>query len=127
MTAQDPNGGRPAAHTHYRRFGREERLLHGFLMFSFVGLAFTGLPLLFSHQPWAATIARFLGGVARQLFIEFVPRTDPMAKALLETRPGMFTDYSQQAFEDSFAREFRLERRAALAGSERVLYWMRRS
>jgi cytochrome b subunit of formate dehydrogenase len=69
MNAQDPSGGRPAAHTHYRRFGREERLLHGFLMFSFVGLAFTGLPLLFSHQPWAATIARFLGGFESAGFI----------------------------------------------------------
>jgi cytochrome b subunit of formate dehydrogenase len=31
-------------------------------MFSFLGLAFTGLPLLFSHEPWAATLARFFGG-----------------------------------------------------------------
>jgi cytochrome b subunit of formate dehydrogenase len=62
MSAQVPDPGRLPAHTHYRRFSREERLLHGFLMFSFVGLAFTGLPLLFSHEPWAATLARFLGG-----------------------------------------------------------------
>jgi cytochrome b subunit of formate dehydrogenase len=52
------------AHTHYRRFDRVDRLLHGFLMFSFLGLAFTGLPLLFSHEQWAATLARFLGGFA---------------------------------------------------------------
>jgi cytochrome b subunit of formate dehydrogenase len=31
-------------------------------MFSFLGLAFTGLPLLFSHQEWAVTLARFFGG-----------------------------------------------------------------
>jgi cytochrome b subunit of formate dehydrogenase len=62
MSAQVTAGGQRPAPTHYRRFGREERLLHGFLMFSFVGLAFTGLPLLFSHEPWAATLARFLGG-----------------------------------------------------------------
>ena len=66
MSAQVPAGGPvPApAHTHYHRFGRTERLLHGFLMFSFLGLAFTGLPLLFSHQPWAATLARIFGGFA---------------------------------------------------------------
>ena len=62
MSVEVPEGGPLPAHTHYRRFGREERLLHGFLMFSFVGLAFTGLPLLFSHQGWAATLARFFGG-----------------------------------------------------------------
>ncbi len=62
MSAQGPAGGRVASHTHYRRFDRADRLLHGFLMFSFLGLAFTGLPLLFSHEPWAATLARFLGG-----------------------------------------------------------------
>jgi cytochrome b subunit of formate dehydrogenase len=62
MSAQIPDAGPATAPTHYRRFSREERLLHGFLMFSFVGLAFTGLPLLFSHEAWAATLARFLGG-----------------------------------------------------------------
>ena len=62
MSAQAPAGGHVATHTHYRRFHRTDRLLHGFLMFSFLGLAFTGLPLLFSHQAWAATLARFFGG-----------------------------------------------------------------
>ena len=48
--------------THYRRFERAERLLHAFLMFSFLGLAFTGMPLLFSFEPWAARLARIFGG-----------------------------------------------------------------
>jgi cytochrome b subunit of formate dehydrogenase len=62
MTAQAPAHERVADHTHFRRFGRSERLLHGFLMFSFLGLAFTGLPLLFCHEAWAASLARFFGG-----------------------------------------------------------------
>jgi cytochrome b subunit of formate dehydrogenase len=62
MSAQAPAGGHVATHTHYRRFHRVDRLLHGFLMFSFLGLAFTGLPLLFSHEEWAATLARVFGG-----------------------------------------------------------------
>jgi cytochrome b subunit of formate dehydrogenase len=45
-----------------RRFDRYDRLMHGFLMFSFLGLAFTGMPLLFSHEAWSATLARALGG-----------------------------------------------------------------
>ena len=64
MSAQAPAGGHVVIHTHYRRFHRADRLLHGFLMFSFLGLAFTGLPLLFSHEAWAATLARFFGGFA---------------------------------------------------------------
>ena len=36
--------------THYRRFDRVDRVLHGVLMFSFLGLAVTGLPLLFSDE-----------------------------------------------------------------------------
>jgi len=64
MSAQAPAEGHVATHTHYRRFHRADRLLHGFLMFSFLGLAFTGLPLLFSHEAWAATLARFFGGFA---------------------------------------------------------------
>jgi cytochrome b subunit of formate dehydrogenase len=46
------------------RFSRADRLLHGFLMLSFLGLASTGLPLLFSDAPWAARLARALGGFA---------------------------------------------------------------
>ena len=48
---------------HIMRFSRTDRLMHGFLMFSFLGLALTGLPLLFSHAPWASRLARMLGGV----------------------------------------------------------------
>jgi cytochrome b subunit of formate dehydrogenase len=31
----------------YRRFDRYQRLMHGVMMLSFLGLAYTGLPLLF--------------------------------------------------------------------------------
>ena len=53
-----------APERHLLRFGRIDRTLHGFLMFSFLGLATTGMPLLFSDAPWAATLARLLGGYA---------------------------------------------------------------
>ena len=48
--------------TLYLRFDTYNRLLHGVLMFSFLGLAFTGLPLLFSDVPWAARLASLFGG-----------------------------------------------------------------
>jgi cytochrome b subunit of formate dehydrogenase len=62
MTGQMPTHADAIPHTHYRRFDRADRVLHGCLMFSFLGLAFTGLPLLFSHEAWAAGLARFFGG-----------------------------------------------------------------
>jgi cytochrome b subunit of formate dehydrogenase len=51
---------RPAAHV--LRFDRVDRTLHGFLMLSFLGLAFSGMPVLFSTTPWAGRVARLLGG-----------------------------------------------------------------
>jgi cytochrome b subunit of formate dehydrogenase len=50
------------AGTHVRRFGAFDRALHGALMLSFLGLSFTGIPLLFADAPWALRLATFLGG-----------------------------------------------------------------
>src|SRR5450759_2323224 len=47
---------------HVLRFDRVDRALHGFLMLSFLGLASTGMPLLFSDATWAGLLARALGG-----------------------------------------------------------------
>ena len=52
----------PGAMRHVTRFSRTDRILHGFLMLSFLGLALTGLPLLFSHAPWASRLSGLLGG-----------------------------------------------------------------
>jgi cytochrome b subunit of formate dehydrogenase len=46
----------------YQRFDRYHRILHAVMMASFLGLAFTGLPLLFSDTNWAAVLARLEGG-----------------------------------------------------------------
>jgi cytochrome b subunit of formate dehydrogenase len=52
----------PAAPKVVLRFDTTDRALHGFLMTSFLGLTLTGVPLLFNHEAWAATLARFFGG-----------------------------------------------------------------
>jgi len=54
---------REGAVRYVRRFDRTDRLLHAFLMFSFLGLALTGLPLLFSQAAWASILANALGGI----------------------------------------------------------------
>jgi cytochrome b subunit of formate dehydrogenase len=46
----------------YVRFMGIHRILHAIVAASFLGLALTGLPIRYSTQPWAQTLARFLGG-----------------------------------------------------------------
>jgi cytochrome b subunit of formate dehydrogenase len=53
-----------AAAVHYRRFDAFDRSLHAVLMTSFLGLAFTGLPLLFSGTRWASVLAGVVGARA---------------------------------------------------------------
>ncbi|MBI3401632.1 MAG: hypothetical protein HY048_09450 [Acidobacteria bacterium] len=48
--------------TLYRRFDAVDRGLHVALMASFLGLAVSGLPLLFAASAWASTLAHALGG-----------------------------------------------------------------
>ena len=56
------DGGAGAVQRYYRRFTPIERVLHVLLMLTFVGCALSGLPLIFADRPWAATLARTLGG-----------------------------------------------------------------
>ena len=51
-----------AGATFVRRFDDVDRRLHIFLMTSFLGLAFTGLPLLFSERKWAKVLSNLVGG-----------------------------------------------------------------
>jgi cytochrome b subunit of formate dehydrogenase len=55
-------GGYGLAPRYVRRFTPVERVLHAFLMLTFVGCALSGLPLIFADRPWASTLARILGG-----------------------------------------------------------------
>ena len=59
MTSAVPAGPRER---YIARFDRFDRFLHFLLMVTFLGLSLTGLPLLFSTRPWAAVVARLLGG-----------------------------------------------------------------
>lgn len=53
----------------YRRFDRFDRILHGLLMASFLGVSISGLPLLFHTSRWAAIVARALGGFTAAGFV----------------------------------------------------------
>jgi hypothetical protein len=71
-------------------------------------------------------IAEFLGRLAPDLIIEFVPKADPKVAVLLATREDVFPHYTEAGFEQAFCGVFDIERKAALEGSERTLYRMRR-
>jgi cytochrome b subunit of formate dehydrogenase len=57
---------------HVVRFGKAERVQHGVLMVCFLGLAATGLPLLFSEQGWARVLSRLFGGYEAAGFLHRV-------------------------------------------------------
>jgi cytochrome b subunit of formate dehydrogenase len=46
----------------YWRFDLYDRATHFLIIISFLTLAMTGLPLKFSHTPWAQFLAKYLGG-----------------------------------------------------------------
>jgi len=71
-------------------------------------------------------IAAFLARLARDLIIEFVPKTDPKVAVLLATREDIFPDYTETGFEAAFGAVFDIEGKTRLEGSERTLYRMRR-
>jgi cytochrome b subunit of formate dehydrogenase len=51
-----------SAQQHVRRFDTFSRNLHLMVIFSFLGLALTGMTLKFSYAAWAKVMARLLGG-----------------------------------------------------------------
>src|SRR5512134_2859093 len=64
--AIDPSRSVAHAHAgsgrHYRRFGPIERVMHAFLMITFIGCALTGVPLLFADHLWATGLVKLMGG-----------------------------------------------------------------
>jgi SAM-dependent methyltransferase len=70
-------------------------------------------------------IAKYFKSITRWALVEFVPRTDPKAMLLMETRQDSFEDYTQERFEDDFGALFRIEATVPIAGSERLLYLLK--
>ena len=73
-----------------------------------------------------ARIADFLSHFAKDLVVEFVPKSDPQVKRLLATRKDIFPHYTQEYFEREFSIPFTIRRIEPIDGSERTLYLMER-
>lgn len=71
-------------------------------------------------------IASFFNDIAKHLVIEFVPKEDSNAQKLLRSKADIFPDYTPEKFEAEFSNYFAIKERTKLAGTERVLYLMRR-
>lgn len=82
--------------------------------------------LAISNNTPLAKIAKFFAAICASAVIEFVPKSDSQVQRLLATREDIFVDYTQPAFESEFAKHFIIESTRPVAGSERVLYLMRR-
>jgi hypothetical protein len=71
-------------------------------------------------------VVGWFADVSRAGVIEFVPKSDPMVQRLLSTRPDVFPDYTEAAFERALEDRFTIGERYSLPGSERVLYLISR-
>jgi hypothetical protein len=71
--------------------------------------------------------ADFFRRLGDTLIIEWVPKTDSKAQALLRNRRDIFADYTETGFQGAFTRHYRILERHAVADSERVLYLLQRS
>ncbi len=69
-------------------------------------------------------IASFFSSVCTFLVIEFVPKTDSQVQRMLDAREDIFTDYTREAFEKTFALFFDIKNSAPIKGSDRILYLM---
>jgi hypothetical protein len=61
------------------------------------------------------------------LILEFVPRTDPKALELAGNRRSLLPDYDAAVLEAQFSPYFSIDKQFPIAGTERVLYRMRKN
>ena len=71
-------------------------------------------------------IAEFLASIAKDLLIEFVPKTDSKVKILLATRPDIFPEYDFEHFLAAFSQRFAILKQSPIPNSDRIVVHMRR-
>lgn len=67
-TLAEPRSDTGVGTRYYTRFTPGQRILHAVLVFTFLGLAATGLPLRFSSAAWSVHLAQAVGGFSAVLF-----------------------------------------------------------
>lgn len=72
-------------------------------------------------------ISEFFSVIADWLVIEFVPKTDSKVKILLSSRKDIFSEYTVEKFESSFAADFSIIEKRRIRDTDRTLYLMKRN
>jgi cytochrome b subunit of formate dehydrogenase len=72
MTEYAQTENSPTEERWYLRFNYYHRFLHALIIFSFLGLVLTGMPLKYYHTGWAQALARYMGGIGTLGFIHRV-------------------------------------------------------
>ena len=65
----------------------------------------------------------WLAGLADQLVIEYVSRSDDKVQTLLRNKQDKYSDYSRERLEAALARHFTVRQRRTLESGNRFLYW----
>lgn len=82
--------------------------------------------LAISNNVPLSKIAAYFNDICSSLIIEFVPKNDSQVKKLLASREDIFGNYNQEAFENEFAKYFKILSSERIKSSERTLYLMSR-
>jgi hypothetical protein len=67
-------------------------------------------------------LTEWLSKMTDYLIIEFVPKSDVQVQRLLSSREDIFKRYTQEDFESTFSRNWKLVSKKAVQESERILY-----
>ena len=71
-------------------------------------------------------VVSLAAGLSRAAVVEYVGPQDGQFRRLCRGREQLYAGYGQPAWEQAWGRQFSIEERIELAGSGRVLYWLRR-
>ncbi|HSG44986.1 MAG TPA: class I SAM-dependent methyltransferase [Anaerolineales bacterium] len=72
-------------------------------------------------------IADFFADMGKWLVIEFVPKSDSQVQKLLSSRKDIFPNYTREAFEEAFSKQFAIREKISINESERYLYLMEKN
>lgn len=82
--------------------------------------------LAISNNVPFASLAAYFASLTKWAIVEFVPKSDSQVKRLLKTRKDIFTEYSENGFEEEFTRWFTIEQKVPVPGSQRTLYLLKK-
>lgn len=70
-------------------------------------------------------LAAYLASLCHHLIIEFIPKQDSQVQRLLMSREDIFSEYTQEHFENQFSSYFEMTGKEPVADSTRTIYLMK--